>query len=141
MDAAVIATMQQCTDRSLAGTITFPEVVARLTAVGCESYRADFYRREKIYFLPSGESYVSAMSDLDPEEFSGNRIAQDFAPAAVIAALRAIQSGEIDYRAFLAQIAAAGTVAYSVHLRGRRAIYFGRTGEFHVEDFPPPAKA
>lgn len=141
MDAAVIATMQQCTDRSLAGTIPFPEVVARLAAIGCESYRADLYRHEKIYFLPNGESYVREMPGLDSAEFSGSGIAQDFAPAAIVAALRAVQGGEIDYRTFLARIAAAGTVAYSVHIRGRRAIYFGRTGEFHVEDFPPPAKA
>jgi hypothetical protein len=31
---------------------------------------------------------------------------------------------------------AAGTASYSVYLNGRKAIYFGRNGDFHVEPFP-----
>jgi hypothetical protein len=30
---------------------------------------------------------------------------------------------------------AAGCVGYFVQIAGRRAIYFGRNGEFHVEQF------
>ncbi len=32
---------------------------------------------------------------------------------------------------------AAGCVGYFVQITGRRVIYFGRSGESHVEQFPP----
>lgn len=30
-----------------------------------------------------------------------------------------------------------GCVGYHVSLAGRRAVYYGRSGETHVEQFPP----
>ena len=36
----------------------------------------------------------------------------------------------------LRRVMAAGTTSYSVYLNGRKAIYFGRNGDFHVEPFP-----
>ncbi|MGH7108985.1 MAG: hypothetical protein ACREFK_01015 [Stellaceae bacterium] len=38
---------------------------------------------------------------MDLEEFSGSGTAQNFTPTAIIAALRAVQSGEIDDRTAL----------------------------------------
>jgi hypothetical protein len=31
-----------------------------------------------------------------------------------------------------------GTAAYQTFLTGKKVIYFGRKGEFHVEEFPRP---
>ena len=56
--------------------------------------------------------------------------------AGVMAAIGAIQQGQIRYREFCARIAASGCVGYLVSLAGRRAVYYGRTGETHVEYFP-----
>jgi len=50
--------------------------------------------------------------------------------------LRAIQQRKIKYREFLRQIGEAGTVVYTVHLHGRKAIYLGADGDFFVEPFP-----
>jgi hypothetical protein len=36
---------------------------------------------------------------------------------------------------FLRRIVGAGTFAYTVHIRGRKAIYLGRTGDLHVDIF------
>ena len=63
-------------------------------------------------------------------------IADAFSPDLVVAAIRAIQKRESIYPEFIRQIAAAGTVYYTVHLQGRKAIYFGRHGEFYIEPFP-----
>ena len=51
-------------------------------------------------------------------------------------AVRAIQRQEIAYREFCRQIAGAGCVGYFVSLTGRRAVYYGRTGDEHVQWFP-----
>jgi hypothetical protein len=41
-----------------------------------------------------------------------------------------------NYAGFRAKIMAAGCAGYIVSFIGRRAVYFGRTAETHVEHFP-----
>jgi len=114
---------------SLAGTTTFPEVVIAFAAEGVERYDVDLVRMEKTTYMPNGES------DLHPFECSGS-IAEEFSGPAVLASIRSIQAKQIRYREFLAQIMAAGCTGYSVYIRGTKAVYFGRRGETHVEEFP-----
>ncbi len=120
---------QECTQISDQELVSFPVVVGKLMAAGVERYRADMVRCEKIYFMPDGSSVVT------PAHRSPMP-AQAFSAAAVDAAVRAIQRGEIQYLEFCSRIAAAGCVEYIVSLVGRQAIYFGRTGESHIEPFP-----
>jgi uncharacterized protein YbcV (DUF1398 family) len=123
--------MHECSKASLEGGMAFPEVVSKLTAVGCEQYHADLRRQEKTYYLPGGESHSEALP-VGPRP-----VAQDFSAEGVLAALRAIQGGRISYREFLARIMEAGCVGYFVYLAGKRAVYLGRKGDMHVEHFPP----
>jgi uncharacterized protein YbcV (DUF1398 family) len=130
MNQEVIAVMQECSTRSHAGAIPFPEVVRKLTEAGVESYHADLYRGERTYYLPNAESHVDVVAAV-PELF-----AQDFSEAGVVAALRAIQRGEIVYLEFARRIQAAGCSGYFVFITSRRALYFGRKGEVYEELFP-----
>jgi uncharacterized protein YbcV (DUF1398 family) len=130
MDVRTKDIMQACSQGSDAGRLTFPEVGRQLAAGGIERYHADLLRGEKIYYLPSGESHLVRNEPVDaipPETFD---------PAGVSGAIRAIQATAIDYRTFCARIAAAGCVGYLVSLPGRRAVYYGRSGDFLVEPFP-----
>jgi uncharacterized protein YbcV (DUF1398 family) len=113
--------------------MNFPEVVRKLSAIGCEQYHADLHRREKTYYMPDGESYVR------PLDVGSERIGPVFSTDGVVAALRAVQSKEISYPQFLALIVEAGCVGYFVHLTGKRAVYMGRSGDSYVEFFPPSA--
>jgi uncharacterized protein YbcV (DUF1398 family) len=61
---------------------------------------------------------------------------EDFSAEGVEKAVRAIQRQEIGYRKFCRLIADAGCVGYFVSLTGRRAVYYGRTGDEDVEWFP-----
>ena len=61
--------------------------------------------------IPAGAEYVS-----DP-------VAQTLAPG-------------YTYKGFCAKARAAGCAGYIVSFTGRRAVYFGRTAEIHVEHFP-----
>jgi len=130
MDAAIKSVIVDCTRASDAGTLRFPDIVGRLVAAGVERYHADLVRAEKTYYLPSGESEVVPDAALQVAP------ALAFAAAGVDAAVRASQAGSIDYREFCRRIAAAGCTGYFVSLAGRRAVYYGRTGETHVEPFP-----
>jgi uncharacterized protein YbcV (DUF1398 family) len=130
MDKTVKAVLEACTTESDAERVTFGEVVMKLMGAGVERYHADLLRAEKIYYMPDGESALTPCHALDAAP------AEEFAPRGVDAAVRAIQHGEIKYREFCARIAQAGCVGYLVSLAGHRAVYYGRTGETHVEMFP-----
>ena len=97
---------------------------------GVERYHADLARGEKTYYMPDGASHTIANAALAMAP------ALDFSAAGVESALRAIQAGKIKYCEFCARIAAAGCVGYMVSLTGRRAVYYGRTGEIFTEYFP-----
>jgi len=85
---------------------------------------------EKTYYMPCGETHSEKI------EFKGPAITQDFSHEAVVAAIRSSQRQEINYVEFLERILKAGTTRYIVFLAGKKAIYYGRKGEFHVENFP-----
>jgi uncharacterized protein YbcV (DUF1398 family) len=128
MDKKVADVIDECTIGSDEERLSFPQVVMMLNEVGVERYHTDMQRAEKTYYMPNGESRVVPMKAIKP--------AQAFSAAGVEAAVRAIQAGKIQYIEFCDRIAAAGCVDYVVSLAGRRAIYFGRTGDSHVEPFP-----
>ena len=113
-----------------AGKLIFPEVVRRLLEVGVESYFCDLAMGGETFYLSDGKSYQEKMIlPLSP-------IAEDFSSSDVIAAIRGAQADTIRYPEFIKRSAAAGVIAYWAFLTGRKVIYFGRKGEFHVEDFP-----
>lgn len=130
MDTHVRDAMVEVTRASDEERVTFGEVVTKLTQAGIERYHADLLRGEKTYYLPNGESEVVAGEPISVAP------AREFSAASVDAAVRDIQAGKIQYRTFCARIAQAGCVGYHVSLAGRRAVYYGRTADRHVEWFP-----
>ncbi len=133
MQAEIINVMRECTEASDQERISFPEVVGKLIQAGVERYHADLLRAEKIYYLPSGESHRVAAAPVAAVP------SQSFAPDGVAEAVRSIQQKRIEYREFCERIAQAGCVGYLVSLAGRRAVYYGRSGESYVEPFPAAA--
>lgn len=130
MNEKIQTTVVEVTRASDASSISFPRVVETLIEAGVERYHADLVRAEKTYYLPNGESTVVRT------EHVAAPAALAFSGAGVEAAVRASQAGQIDYPEFCRRALAAGCIAYLVSLTGRRVLYYGRTGETHVEHFP-----
>ena len=130
MNANQSAVIQACASGSLNGTITFPEVIRQLTEIGVERYHADYSRQETTYYLPDGGSLVVSV------RHPAQPIAEAFSSTLVEAAIRQSQRGQIAYTEFLKQTMAAGCIGYFVQITGRRALYFGRQGDLHLEPFP-----
>lgn len=130
MHAHIVAVLEDCTTGSDEERVTFPEVVGKLMKAGIERYHADLQRSEKTYYLPNGESHLMPTHVIDEMP------AMVFDPSGIDAAVRAIQTGHIKYIEFCRRVMRAGCVAYIVSLVGRRAVYYSRTGEMHVEYFP-----
>ncbi len=129
MDAHVKELVRDITKASDEQRITFPDVVRRLMEVGVERYHADMSAGTKTYYMPDGTSEIT-------QSTHGGAIADVFSAEGVEKAVRASQRGEIGYGTFCERIAAAGCVGYFVSLAGRRAVYYGRTIDTHVEWFP-----
>jgi len=128
-----IALIEECTQASHEERITFGEVVDRLIAAGVERYHVDLIRGESTYFMPDGRSH--RVTYKAPEA----RPADAFSADGVLGAVRSIQAGKTKYLTFCSQILEAGCVGYLVSMQGKRAVYYGRSGETYVELFPPAA--
>lgn len=115
--------------RSLAESITFPEVVMRLAGAGVERYIADLVGRQKITYGVSGETYAGSLA------FDGTDVPPTLDAGAVKSAITDIQQGRIPYLTFLSRIMQAGCCHYEVFITGQKAIYFGRDGAMQVEVF------
>jgi uncharacterized protein YbcV (DUF1398 family) len=129
MDTHVSEVVHEVTLASDEERISFANVVKALMQVGVERYYADLVSGQKTYYMPNGD-FETVEAEKAPVP------AAEFSSAGVENAVRAIQRGEIAYREFCARIAAAGCVGYFVSLKGRRAVYYGRSLDTLVEWFP-----
>jgi uncharacterized protein YbcV (DUF1398 family) len=118
-------------DATLAGTMPFPEVVAKLIAAGVEYYHVDYVGLCKQFYDGAGGRVVTPISyeGLPP-------VALEFDAAALRAAILDSQHKGLKYRDFSERAMAAGVQSYFAFLRGQCVIYLGRTGDQHTEWFP-----
>lgn len=126
------AAARACLAAAESDTATFPAIVGALIAAGFESYAVDFRRAAATYYLPSGDSLEL------PTHKAATAIAPALDDAGLTAAIRDAQQQApgYTYRGFCEKAAAAGCAGYIVSFPGRRAVYFSRTGQTHVELFP-----
>ena len=115
---------------SAAGELHFGEVIARLVAAGVESYAVDYRAGRSTCYLPDGQTLSLPMPATE------HAIPEHFDAAAVRAAIRGAQRGEVMYPQFKQLTQAAGCVGYIVWISGRHVVYFGRNGDSHIERFP-----
>lgn len=121
----------ECMAMSLAGKITFPEVVMKLANAGVERYIVDLVGLQKSTYGNDGGAHHGSFSF---DNAAG--IANDFDAAGVRAAIHDIQQQKINYVEFLRRIMASGCSHYEVYINGKKAIYLGRDGSQHIELFP-----
>ena len=123
---------QQCLTGAEHGTLTFPQIVARLTEAGFDGYLVDF-RTAKATYYPSESEAVALTTHR-----SDVPVAASFDSAAVESAIREAQAlvPGYTYQGFCDKVKRAGCAGYLVSILGRRVLYFGRSAETHVEHFP-----
>jgi uncharacterized protein YbcV (DUF1398 family) len=134
MDSRLSEIAARCLHGAETVGMAFPEIGGELMRAGFESYAIDFRRATATYYLPDGESLVL------PTHRHHTPIAATLNVAAVQAAIKEAQQAAPDYTysGFCEKVMAAGCSGYVVSFSGRRAVYFGRTAETHVEHFPQP---
>lgn len=123
--------LEECDRLAFEDKLNFPQSLHRMAATGVERYRADLASLRKTHYSADGET-----CDIRMPLHDAPPIEERFHESGIQAALQDIQQGKIDYGEFLRRIMHAGVAEYSVWLRGRQTIYFGRAGEFYIEKFP-----
>ena len=131
MDASTVALAERCLRGAEDDTMTFPEIVTTLAEAGFEGYAIDFRALTATYYLRDGASAVLAIR-------AAAAVSAGFDVAPIQAAIREAQAlaPGYSYERFCRKVAAAGCAGYMVSFSGRRALYYGRTGETQVELFP-----
>lgn len=129
-------TITQAARKTLAGTISFPEVVGQLLATGVEYYHVDYVALRKTFYSADGDVVVV------PINYEG------LPPVAVQFSLEDLRATILDsqrdgqaYRDFSRRAMEAGVQGYFAFLLGKRVTYFGRQGDQHTEWFPGAAPA
>lgn len=132
MNAEHIAIAETCLKAAHDGALSFPEIIAKLASAGFEAYLVDYRADRQTFYRPDGESVALAMPDHD------GAVAADFDAAEVARLIRWAQANGPDYSyaAFSEKVKAAGCAFYLASIVSRRVVYFGRSGETHVEHFP-----
>ena len=126
--------IHECLNASFADT-PFSVVAQKLAGAGVVSYNTDLITLRKTYYGADIESVDEKLPLTNAPA-----IAARFDRDTVQGAVKAIQRKEIGYAEFLRRIMKAGCSSYRVFFNGRKAMYFGRDGEFHTEAFPPAAQ-
>lgn len=132
MDPQKIAIAKECLEGAETDRMTFPQSVAKLAEAGFDGYLVDLRRAARTYYLSNNEAL-----DL-PTHRTEVEVPAVFDTGKIRSAIREAQTlaPGYAYRNFCAKVAAAGCAGYMVSFPGRRVLYFGRTGEIHVEHFP-----
>ena len=128
------ATVESLAAATRAGSLPFPEIVARLLAEGVEYYVVD-YRLLQFRFYGAEGGVVEA-----PLPIEGlPAVAPAFDLAGLRAAILDSQTRGQKFVDFSRRAVAAGVQSYFAFLHGRRVTYLGRRGDQHVEWFPGAA--
>lgn len=124
-------TIVEASEATLAGTLPFPAIVAKLIDAGVEYYHVDYISRCKRFHDGLGGCVVT------PIDFEGlPPIAAELNLAELKKTILDSQQHGQKYREFSARAMAAGVQSYFAFLRGQRVTYLGRTGDQHTEWFP-----
>lgn len=123
---------ESCLRAAQDNSMTFPQIVGKLIEDGFESYTVDYRTSTATYYRPDGDSIQL------PTHSHTLPIAEGFDAGAIKAAIQEAQQlvPGYTYEGFCKKVMSAGCAGYIVSFSGRRALYFGRTAETHVEHFP-----
>lgn len=141
MDGKMKAVADACVEGMGNGTITAPQACARSAEVGFERVLADHCRGTWIFYTPEGESLEL------PVPMIKVPVAYNFDPVALKIAIEEGRSALTEdgglapgfsYESVFPKLGAAGCAGSMISFPGRYTVLFGRTGEAHVEPFPPP---
>jgi len=118
-------------DSALNDEISFDRFSESVQELGVESIAFDMLKRRHTFYGSNGLAFDHPLkSDHPPFD-----IVSSFKREAVITAIGAFDRQEISASQFHVALAAAGVSFARCYFKGRQAIYFGRQGDFYLEQW------
>ena len=112
-------------------SIAFPETVKRLMQLGVGRYHVDYVAQTITSYIGGSVDVANVSGRLEKVErkftWDGDKVRE---------AILKVQGGSVSYGEFSKLIIESGVTNYWAYLDGRRVIYMGDLGDFHVEWFP-----
>ncbi|HPY40595.1 MAG TPA: DUF1398 family protein [Thiolinea sp.] len=123
--------VQKVSDETLANRMSFPEVVSYLLEAEVDYYHVDYVKQRKTFY---GNEGITAETQI---HYMGlPKITSTLDVTALKSIILDSQVNHQSYEDFTRRAMVAGVVAYFTFLKGRRVVYWGRSGESHTEYFP-----
>ncbi len=140
--SASAAGMKSVMHESLTDTLIggFPKVVQTLMAARVESYWVDWTHQSEVLYSGGAGQAVSVSMNPHVPSVDTPTVLDVAALKATIKNSQNMQNPQT-YQSFMKTAQAAGACGYVAFLRGRRVVYWGRTGQTHTEWFPGTAPA
>ena len=117
--------------------LPFPQTVAKLTALKVTRYHVDYVANNATSYVPNAQT---GNVDVDvasiPSHGVPPRTGAEWNAEGLINATKRTQRGETNYQQFATECIDAGVTNYFAYLDGKRVVYMGGVGDFHVEWFP-----
>ncbi len=132
MDEQKKSIADKCLAAAYDKSMAFPQIVGALIGAGFDGYAIDYRAGTATYYLPDGDCATISLPH------GGASVAAAFDAAGIAAQIKWAQANPPDYSyaAFCSNVTALGCAGYLVSFLGKRVLYFGRTGETHIEHFP-----
>ena len=113
------------------GKMPFPEIVEKLIANGVEYYHVDFVTYSFTFYNALGATVSTPLCYEDLPILSNT-----FNSGELKSAIIDSQQHGQKFRVFCERAIKAGTHGYFAFLSGKRVVYYGCSGEQHIELFP-----
>jgi len=122
--------IKDTSDFTFTGRMPFSSLVTTLEKMGVESYRVDMAQQSTCYHMLNGEVMSESF------HFDGD-MAQDFDDGEIRLAILDLKQNHLEHKEFLKRIMKAGITSYTIFMKGRKIIFYGRNGDSYLENFPP----
>lgn len=116
-------------DFSFTSKMSFPILISTLEKMGVESYRVDLALQATCYYMADGE----VMSESFQFEID---IAEDFNDGEIRAVIADSRHDSLDHKDFLKRLMNAGVSSYTIFIKGQKTLYYSRSGDCYVDNFP-----
>ena len=115
--------------------LPFPQTVAALQDLNVSRYHVDFIGCTSTSYVRGPTSHAKTVHIASlPSHGSG--VTDAFDHEALKAATQQVRQGKLTYPEFAGKCMDAGVVGYLTFIEGKRVMYFGEKGDYHLEWFP-----
>ncbi|QDK36356.1 hypothetical protein [Bdellovibrio sp. NC01] len=119
--------LRTATDQTLSNQISFEDMCDKFLRAGIESAHVDLFAKRITFHTPEAHVYEESFY------FEGPRVADIFSEEKIILDFKSLLLRKLSLHEFFNFIMLAGVTGFTIYLLGKKVLFFGRRGEYHLE--------